>query len=77
MLLQKLDNLARYAVVPMQRLDHTCFGFGSEVAAEKLNCTVGSQSVHFRPIPAMSSALPPWWKADTRFIDDILHGMLR
>ena len=65
----EVDNMARYAVVPRNGEPYI-FGFGSEVAAEKLNCPW----IADRAFPAhttMFGALPRGWKAYARFIDDI------
>ena len=57
----EVDNMARYAVVPRNGEPYI-FGFGSEVAAEKLNCPW----IADRAFPAhttMFGALPRGWKA--------------
>ena len=65
----EVDNMGRYAVIPRNGEPYI-FGFGSEVAAEKLNCPW----IADRAYPAhttMFGALPPGWGAEDNFIRDL------
>ncbi len=63
------DNNGRYAIIPRNG-DPYIFGFGSEVAAAKLNCPWIAE----RAFPAhttMFGALPPDWGAAQNFMKDL------
>ena len=65
----EVDNMARYAIVPRGGRPYI-FGFGSEVAAEKLNCPW----IKDRAFPAHSTmygALPMDWGCYNNFIKDL------
>jgi len=65
----EVDNMGRYAIVPRGGLPYI-FGFGSEVAAEKLHCPW----IADRAFPAhttMYGALPKEWGAYKSFIKDL------
>ena len=65
----EVDDMGRYAVVPRNG-DPYIFGFGSEVAAEKINCPW----IADRAYPAhttMFGALPKDWGASKNFIGDL------
>jgi len=65
----EVDNMGRYAIVPRTGEPYI-FGFGSEVAAEKINCPW----IADRAYPAhttMFGALPKHWGADKNFIKDL------
>ncbi|MCH2130237.1 MAG: Xaa-Pro peptidase family protein [Pirellulaceae bacterium] len=65
----EVDNMARYAIFPRDGKPHI-FGFGSEVAAEKLYCPW----IKDRAFPAHSTmygALPYDWGCYNNFIQDL------
>lgn len=65
----EVDNMARYSIIPRNGEPYI-FGFGSEVAAEKLNCPW----IADRAYPAhttMFGALPKNWGAHKNFIKDL------
>lgn len=65
----EVDNMGRYAIVPRDRAPYI-FGFGSEVAAEKINCPWIADRAH----PAhttMFGALPKAWGAHKNFLKDL------
>jgi Xaa-Pro dipeptidase len=65
----EVDNMGRYAIIPRNGEPYI-FGFGSEVAAEKLNCPW----IADRAYPAhttMFGALPKNWGACKNFIKDL------
>jgi Xaa-Pro aminopeptidase len=65
----EIDNMGRYAIVPRNGEPYI-FGFGSEVAAEKLHCPW----IADRAYPAHTTlfgALPSNWDAHKRFIRDL------
>ena len=65
----EVDNMGRYAIVPRSGEPYI-FGFGSEVAAEKLNCPW----IADRAYPAhttMFGALPRDWGATESFLKDL------
>ena len=65
----EVDNMGRFAIVPRDGEPYI-FGFGSEVAAEKLNCPWIAE----RAYPAhttMFGALPREWGAHESFIKDL------
>lgn len=65
----EVDNMGRYAIVPRNGEPYI-FGFGSEVAAEKLHCPWIAE----RAFPAhttMFGALPRNWGAYKNFIKDL------
>lgn len=74
----EVDNMGRYAIVP-RNSDPYIFGFGSEVAAEKLNCPW----IADRAFPAhttMYGATPKKWGLYKNFIKDLMmvldkHGI--
>ena len=74
----EVDNMGRYAIVPRNGKPYI-FGFGSEVAAEKLNCPW----IADRAYPAhttMYGALPKSWGLYKNFIEDLemvldAHGL--
>ena len=76
----EVDNMSRYAIVPREGKPYI-FGFGSEVAAEKLYCPW----IKDRAFPAhstMHGALPLEWGCYNNFIKDLTmvleeHGISR
>jgi len=74
----EVDNMGRYSIIPRNGEPYI-FGFGSEVAAEKINCPW----IADRAYPAhttMFGALPKNWGAYKNFIKDLnmvldLHGI--
>jgi Xaa-Pro aminopeptidase len=65
----EIDNMGRYAIVPRNGEPYI-FGFGSEVAAEKLHCPW----IADRAYPAHTTlfgALPSSWDAHKKFIGDL------
>jgi Xaa-Pro aminopeptidase len=66
----EVDNMARYAIVPRNGYPHI-FGFGSEVAAEKLNCP-WIRDTTFPAHSTMYGALPMEWGCYNNFIDDLI-----
>ena len=65
----EVDNMGRYAIVPRNGQPYI-FGFGSEVAAEKLNCPW----IADRAFPAhtpMHGALPMQWACYEGFLQDL------
>ena len=74
----EVDNMGRFAIVPGNGEPYI-FGFGSEVAAEKLNCPW----IADRTFPAhttMYGALPKSWGLNTNFLQDLqmvldAHGL--
>ncbi len=65
----EVDNLGRYAIVPRDGYPHI-FGFGSEVAAEKLYCP-WIKDTTFPAHGTMSGALPMEWKCYEEFLLDV------
>lgn len=65
----EVDNMGRYAIIPREGKPHI-FGFGSEVAAEKLYCPWVAETTY----PAhgtMYGALPMAWKCYEGFLKDL------
>ncbi len=65
----EVDNMGRYAIVPRDGEPYI-FGFGSEVASEKINCPW----IADRAYPAhttMFGALPQKWNTYKNFINDL------
>lgn len=65
----EIDNIGRYAIIPRNG-DPYIFGFGSEVAAEKINCPWIAE----RTYPAhttMFGALPMGWGLYKNFLKDL------
>ncbi|MEM9208909.1 MAG: hypothetical protein AAGA61_06660, partial [Pseudomonadota bacterium] len=65
----EIDNMGRYAIIPRNGPPHI-FGFGSEVAAEQLNCPWIADYTH----PAhgtMFGALPSTWEPTVGFLKDV------
>lgn len=65
----EIDNMGRYSIIPRNGPPHI-FGFGSEVAAEKLNCPWIADYTY----PAhgtMYGALPKEWKPTVGFMKDL------
>src|SRR6056297_1051846 len=65
----EVDNMGRYAIIPRDGEPYI-FGFGSEVASEKINCPW----IADRAYPAhttMFGALPQKWKTYKNFINDL------
>jgi Xaa-Pro aminopeptidase len=65
----EVDNMGRYAIIPRNGEPYI-FGFGSESAAEKINCPW----IADRTFPAhttMFGALPKAWKAYEGFLKDL------
>ena len=65
----EIDNMGRYSIIPRNGPPHI-FGFGSEVAAEKINCPWIADYTY----PAhgtMYGALPPGWGATNGFLKDL------
>ena len=65
----EIDNIGRYAIIPRNG-DPYIFGFGSEVAAEKINCPWIAE----RAYPAhttMFGALPMEWGVYKNFLKDL------
>jgi len=65
----EVDNMGRYAIIPRGGRPYI-FGFGSEVAAEKLNCPWIAE----RAFPAhspMHGALPMEWRCYENFLKDL------
>ena len=74
----EVDNMGRYAIVPCNGEPHI-FGFGSEVAAEKLYCPWIKDHT-FPAHSTMYGALPMAWKCYEAFLKDLdmvldNHGM--
>ena len=74
----EVDNMGRYAIVPRNGYPHI-FGFGSEVAAEKLYCPWIADYT-FPAHGTMHGALPMVWKCYEGFLKDLdmvlaNHGM--
>lgn len=74
----EVDNMGRYAIVPRDGYPHI-FGFGSEVAAEKLYCPWIADYT-FPAHGTMYGALPMAWKCYEGFLEDLdmvldNHGM--
>ncbi len=74
----EVDNMGRYAIVPRGGAPYI-FGFGSEVAAAKLNCPWIADRA-YPAHTAMSGALPPAWGAAKAFLKDLemvldAHGL--
>jgi Xaa-Pro aminopeptidase len=65
----EVDNMGRYAIIPRNGYPHI-FGFGSEVAAEKLNCPWIADYT-FPAHGTMYGALPMDWKCYEGFLDDL------
>jgi len=65
----EVDNMGRYAIVPRNGEPHI-FGFGSEVAAEKLNCPWIADYT-FPAHGTMYGALPMAWKCYEGFLADL------
>jgi len=74
----EVDNMGRYAIIPRDGNPHI-FGFGSEVAAEKLYCPWIADTT-FPAHGTMHGALPMAWKCYEGFLKDLdmvldNHGM--
>ena len=74
----EVDNMGRYAIIPRNGYPHI-FGFGSEVAAEKLNCPWIADYT-FPAHGTMYGALPMDWKCYEGLLKDLdmvldNHGM--
>ncbi|MAE68010.1 MAG: aminopeptidase [Phycisphaeraceae bacterium] len=65
----EVDNMSRYAIVPRDGYPYI-FGFGSEVAAEKLYCP-WIKDTTFPAHSTMYGALPPQWGCYENFIKDL------
>ncbi len=65
----EVDNMGRYAIIPREGKPHI-FGFGSEVAAEKLYCPWIADTT-FPAHGTMYGALPMAWKCYEGFIKDL------
>lgn len=65
----EVDNMGRYAIIPRNGEPHI-FGFGSEVAAEKLNCPWIADYT-FPAHGTMYGALPMAWKCYEGFLADL------
>jgi len=65
----EVDNMGRYAIVPHNGYPHI-FGFGSEVAAEKLYCPWIADYT-FPAHGTMYGALPMEWKCYEGFLQDL------
>ena len=65
----EVDNMGRYAIVPREGEPYI-FGFGSEVAAEKLNCPWIADRAYPAHTP-MHGALPMEWGCYQKFLDDL------
>jgi Xaa-Pro aminopeptidase len=65
----EVDNMGRYSIVPRNGYPHI-FGFGSEVAAEKLYCPWIADYT-FPAHGTMQGALPQEWKCYTGFLKDL------
>ena len=65
----EVDNMGRYAIIPRNGYPHI-FGFGSEVAAEKLNCPWIADYT-FPAHGTMYGALPMDWKCYEGFLKDL------
>ena len=65
----EVDNMGRYAIIPRNGYPHI-FGFGSEVAAEKLYCPWIADTT-FPAHGTMYGALPAQWKCYDGFLKDV------
>jgi Xaa-Pro aminopeptidase len=65
----EIDNMGRYAIIPRNGPPHI-FGFGSEVAAEKLNCPWIADYT-FPAHGTMFGALPEAWGCSDGFLKDL------
>lgn len=65
----EIDNMGRYAIIPRNGPPHI-FGFGSEVASEKLNCPWIADYT-FPAHGTMFGALPEAWGCSTGFLKDL------
>jgi Xaa-Pro aminopeptidase len=65
----EVDNMGRYAIIPREGKPHI-FGFGSEVAAEKLYCPWVADTT-FPAHGTMYGALPMDWKCYEGFLKDL------
>ena len=65
----EVDNMGRYAIVPRQGKPYI-FGFGSEVAAEKLRCPWIADRAYPAHTP-MYGALPMEWGCYKKFLADL------
>jgi len=65
----EVDNMGRYAIIPREGKPHI-FGFGSEVAAEKLYCPWVADTT-FPAHGTMYGALPMAWKCYEGFLGDL------
>ncbi len=65
----EVDNMGRYAIIPREGKPHI-FGFGSEVAAEKLYCPWVADTT-FPAHGTMYGALPMAWKCYEGFLKDL------
>lgn len=65
----EVDNMGRYAIIPRNGYPHI-FGFGSEVAAEKLYCPWIADTT-FPAHGTMYGALPAQWKCYDGFLKDL------
>lgn len=65
----EVDNMGRYAIVP-RNAEPYIFGFGSEVAAEKMNCPWIAERAYPAHTP-MHGALPMEWGCYEKFLADL------
>ncbi len=65
----EVDNMGRYAIFPREGKPYI-FGFGSEVAAEKLRCPWIADRAHPAHTP-MHGALPMEWGCYEKFLADL------
>ena len=65
----EIDNMGRYAIIPRNGPPHI-FGFGSEVASEKLNCPWIADYT-FPAHGTMFGALPEAWGCSAGFLKDL------
>ena len=65
----EIDNMGRYAIIPRNGPPHI-FGFGSEVASEKLNCPWIADYT-FPAHGTMFGALPEAWGCSDGFLKDL------
>ena len=65
----EIDNMGRYAIIPRNGPPHI-FGFGSEVASEKLNCPWIADYT-FPAHGTMCGALPESWGCSAGFLKDL------
>lgn len=65
----EIDNMGRYAIIPRNGPPHI-FGFGSEVANEKIHCPWIADYT-FPAHGTMDGALPPSWGCSNGFLTDL------